>query len=266
MKRRTSFVVAVIFSAGCIDPAMPRELPPNIGFDSSLVVFMALDPALSDDSTDAGQSLSVSTAVVPDTTLEGLQAVLSNIDGSAVQGQRTTRDCVYTADFASTLECFRFPGALVAGQQYQIEVSADGYPTAVGQAVVLGDFEIIDHVATGTPPGAVELHVSWTASSSAYRYMVAISTDSLPRCYSSPCKTGWVAVTASTSFSGTIPAGAVSEGEGPWTLGVYAVDKPLYDYLVSGTPGDLFSVPPVGNVQGGYGVMGAWVRRPVPLH
>jgi hypothetical protein len=42
---------------------------------------------------------------------------------------------------------------------------------------------------------------------------------------------------------------------------VYALDRALFEYLTTGASGDLFPVPPVQNIVGGHGAMGAWVRR-----
>lgn len=62
------------------------------------------------------------------------------------------------------------------------------------------------------------------------------------------------------TVAGTIPGEALEDGSGPWSLEVLALDRGLYEYFISGTGHDLFSVPPVENVEGGHGVLGSWSR------
>jgi hypothetical protein len=146
---------------------------------------------------------------------------------------------------------------------------------------VPGDFEVLDVRAEGTaPPGSEGLYVRWTESEGAYRYLVALRATIPPWCveYGERClngstqvlpdRQGWFAVTQNTVLQTVVSGEAAEEiasGRGPWYVDVYAVSKPLYEYLTTGTSGRLFPVPPVQNVEGGYGAVGAWVVRTMKI-
>ncbi|MEJ2184450.1 MAG: DUF4249 family protein [Gemmatimonadota bacterium] len=260
-------LLATLAAFACMDPASPR-LPPN-DRDRSLVLFMVLDPDEVATLVPGGQGLWVTTAFVqdslapPDWEFHGVDAILSSPGAASVQGQPADRGC-YGGDFPAAATCMRFPGPIRYGATYSVTVSADSFPTATASANVPGDFKILDHEANGSPPGTAGLSVSWTPSAGAYRYLVTLRAESTPECYPY-CWNGWSAIAESTSFTGSVPAAALSKGLGPWLLDVYALDRHLYEYLSSGTGGPLFSVAPTSNVQNGYGVVGAWVRRSVPV-
>ncbi len=83
-----------------------------------------------------------------------------------------------------------------------------------------------------------------------------------------PDRQGWFAVTRDTVLE-TAVAGKGAEGSanggGPWYVDVYAVSRSLHDYLTTGSTSELLPVPPVQNVKGGYGAVGAWVMRSYTL-
>lgn len=260
MKKPLFAVIGIFALTSCIDPAMPREGPEVT--DSSLVMLMVLDPSRSVE-RDGGQAVVVTTSVVTDTLLKGLQAVLQSMTGEQVSAHVPHDRCPYFGSYAAKRECLGFAHVVQPGQTYRVTVSADGYPTASAEAQVPGEFQITEHHAGGSPPGTGGLTVRWSESPGAYRYIVAIRADSTPRCF--PDCTGWMTLTQETEFVGEVPTEALDEGRGPWWLDVYAVNRSLTEYLSSGTPGNLFSVPPAGNVNGGYGVVGAWLRRSIRL-
>lgn len=247
-------VVAILAVSACIDPAEPRPVP--LGLDRSLVLMALLDP-------DAGPVLLVTTTEARDTTLTGLRTFLAFPGGEVVTG-RDHPSCPATVDAIAILRCLTFDAALDAGQEYSLRATADGYPAAEGSAAIPGDFQITSYSSSGAPPGSAELWAEWTPSAGAHRYMVAIRSANNPRCHAvTGC--GWWVATEDSRFEGVVPGVAYREGDGPWYLDIYAVERNLWQHLSSGTPGGLFSVPPASNVVGGFGVIGAWVRRSVPL-
>ena len=62
---------------------------------------------------------------------------------------------------------------LDAGAAYMVEVVAEGYRTARGHTLAVGDFEVESAVLTRTG-GAAKLDASWTRSVPAHRYFVAL--------------------------------------------------------------------------------------------
>lgn len=262
---RVSFALVAVF-AGCMDPAGWRSAPRDR--DQSLVLFAVLDPEEEAAMRPGGQDIGVTTSFVPDTgeampTFDGVSAVLSSPNTASVEGQ--TDGYCYGSNLAGAFTCLRFHTSVHAGQTYTVVVSANEHPTATATTTIPGDFQILDHETHGWPPGTNGLRVTWTASTGAYRYLVALRSDSTPTCHPD-CWNGWSVITDSTSFAGTVRASMLSDGIGPWHLDVYALDRHLYEYLSSGAAGHLFSVAHVSNVENGHGVVGSWVRRTVPVN
>lgn len=258
---RGALLVLALGMSGCIDPASAR-LPLETS-ERALVVFMVLDPQRAGEDGRALQPAVVTTSDVSLSDLSGLEVDLRQPDGSLVRGQPTSSECPYFGSYAAPRACVVFEVAAEHGAAYELLASADNHNPITASAVVPGAFEITEHVAQGGPPGTGGLTAEWTPSPGAYRYLVAVRAARTPGCF--PDCDGWMAITSEPRFSGVVSSEALTPGQGPWFLDVYALDRPLHDYLVSGTPGDLFSVPPASNVQGGHGVVGAWVRRTVPL-
>lgn len=158
--------------------------------------------------------------------------------------------------------CIDFDLTPEFGATYEVRASGEGFPSISATVSVPGDFRVREVTARGTPPGTEELQVRWTPSSGAYRYVVALRPQMEPRCIAmNNCRQGWYAVTSDTVLREKVPAAELEGAEGPWSVDVYAMNQAAYEYLTTGTAGNLFPVPPVQNVNGGYGAAGAWVRR-----
>lgn len=252
--------VILLASTGCMDPAAPRAAPDDL--DRALAIYAILDPDVEQP------SLAVSTAFIRDTVLEGLTTRLrrSSGDDEMVKGTSVELGVCFPSGFyyATTVECQAFPEPIASGRTYTVTAEAASYPAVSGTTVIPGPFEITDVDAAGEPPGTARLDAAWTVSRGAHGYVVGVRADTTV-CHSVYGCDGWFAVTANTQFSGRVPGHALQQGRGPWSVYVYALDRHLYEYLTSGTNGDLFSVPPAENVVGGYGVVGSWVRRWIEL-
>ena len=146
------------------------------------------------------------------------------------------------------------PGAqLDAGAAYMVEASAEGYRTARGHTLAVGDFEVETAVLTRAGASA-RLDASWTGSVAAHRYFVALRR--LHPSYGENPK-GWYAEVDGTSVTVPVPDYAIDEAVVPLILDVAALGKELHAYLTSGTGGWSFSVPPVQNIENGFGFVGA---------
>lgn len=99
----------------------------------------------------------------------------------------------------------------VQGGLYEVEVRAEGRPTATARARMPGAFEMTEVIARGDPPGTEQLRVSWTPSESAYGYMVGVYSQDAPRCVDvTGCEDGWYRVTRETRVdSGTAGLGVL---------------------------------------------------------
>jgi len=90
---------------------------------------------------------------------------------------------------------------LDAGAAYMVEVSAEGYSTAKGHTLAVGDFEVTSAVLTRTG-GSATLDASWTGSVSAHRYFVALRRLSPP--FGEDPK-GWYTEVDGTSATVSVP-------------------------------------------------------------
>lgn len=248
-------------AAGCGDPLATRQP----GVAEGLSVFMVVDP------DQASQPLVVKTAA-PGGSVRGLRVELETADGTDVpftinepiEGFELL-PCV--ARYGSIVgdsepSCVDLSFAVTKGETYRISVSAEEEPTATASFTVPRDFALTRVQAEGSPPGTGGLQVEWTPSAGAYRYLVAVRPQGAPQCVKDGgCQRTWFEATTGTSVRTTVPAGELDGSEGPWFVDVYAVDRPMYEYLTSGVAEDLFPVPPIQNVERGYGAVGSWVRR-----
>jgi hypothetical protein len=247
----------VLFSVdGCDDPTLSRR-PPEI---TAMVVLLVLDPDFSTQPLLAYPANAVGPmAEVRGEIYRDAQLV------SADTASKFAWSCAArygSLDTAGEPSCIDFGFTPEFGVTYDVRASGDGYPPVSASASVPGDFQVREVIARGSPPGTEELEVRWTPSSGAYRYVVAMRGQDEPRCLiMNSCRQGWYGVTTDTVFSGKVPASELEGTEGPWSVDVYSMNQSAYEYLTTGTAGNLFSVPPVQNVSGGYGAVGAWVRR-----
>ncbi len=149
------------------------------------------------------------------------------------------------------------PGApLDPGAAYMIEASAEGYRTARGRTLAVGDFDVKTAVLTRTGTSAL-LNASWTGSAGAHRYFVSLRRQSTRN--ENP--KGWYAEVDGTSATVAVPEYAIREAFGPLRLDVAALSEELHAYLTSGTGGTRLSVPPVQNIENGFGFVGSMRMR-----
>ena len=149
--------------------------------------------------------------------------------------------------------CLAPAAMLDPGAAYMVEASAEGYRTARGHTRAVGDFEVNSAVLTRDDASAT-LDASWNASVATHRYFVALRRLHPP--YGENPK-GWYVEVDGTSATVSVPSKAIDEAVEPVTLDVTALSKELYDYLTSGSEGDFFSVPPIQNVENGFGFVGS---------
>jgi len=146
------------------------------------------------------------------------------------------------------------PGApLDPGAAYMVEVMAEGYRTARGHTLAVGDFDVETAVLTRTGASA-RLDASWTGSVAAHRYFVSLRKRRPP--YNKDPK-AWYAEVDDTSVTMMVPDSALDNPVVPLILDVAAVSKEHHAYLTSGTGGSRFSVPPVQNIENGFGFVGS---------
>lgn len=155
--------------------------------------------------------------------------------------------------------CLAFDLVVLPGRVYRVRAAASGFPSAVAVTEVPGDFSLTQVEALGAPPGTDRLRAGWTASAGGYRYLASYRTVTPYSC-GFFCGQGWVTVTAGLGIDAVVPNAALSGPSGPFEFAVFALNQPLFDYLSSGT-GGAFPVLPRQNVDGGFGLVGAWVRR-----
>lgn len=266
-------LAGTLILAGCDDPLAPRE-PAEV---RALTVFMILDP-------DAPAQ---SALIAPTATTDTLPALTGEFGpangeatvqatGAASSEYTALRSCLWTYGSipfrtAAPPRCLTFPATPHHGERYRVTIAAPGWTPATGTTRVPGEFEIRSAVARGDPPGTRGIEIHWTRSQGVYRYLVGLRAAVPPwdcgfDCYAPPDRQGWFEATTDTTLKTTITGAAAEEltgTTGPWYVDVYAVDRAAYDFLMTGTTGELFSVPPIQNVEGGYGAIGSWVRRSV---
>ncbi|HEX7048592.1 MAG TPA: DUF4249 family protein [Longimicrobiales bacterium] len=148
------------------------------------------------------------------------------------------------------------------GGSYHVVVTAPDLPTARAEVAVPAAYHLLSLHAEYDRSAVRHIDIEWSASAGAYRYYAMIQPSEPPTCFrQNECRNqGWLRVTEGTHIAEDIPDGTFADARGPWTLSVLAVSEPLHRAMNSGSGEGLFPVPPASNVEGGYGVMGAWVR------
>ncbi len=258
--------LVVAFASACDDPTAVRRAPPLSG----MRLFMIVDP------DEASQPLLVKPADEGG-TLTNVRVEVRTAAGAFVPVT------VLPPEFEGfeLQPCIRRYGAIVGGnvpqcldldfrvdkgESYEVRVFADEHPTASARFTVPGAFSIEEVNAPGSPSIPREIDVRWTPSAGAYRYLVAIRPAVAPECVErGGCQRNWFAVTTATRVSTALPEGELDGARGPFYVDVYAVDQAIYQYLTSGVAENMFPVPPVQNVEGGRGAVGAWVRQSFQL-
>lgn len=261
--RRAILPLAAVLCAAsaCDDPMTVRYAPPNEG----LRLFLIVDP---DQPT---QPLLVKHADDA-RTLSDVRVEISTADGRTVSSrvvppERPEWERLPCHERYGTItggrepRCLNLDFAVRKGESYRLSVMAEGVPTAVARFTVPGGFSLTSVEARGAPPGTQGLDAAWTASPGAYRFVVAVRPTTLAACVTiRSCERRWFAVTTATTLSTAVPEGELAGSAGPYFVDVYAMDRALYEYLTSGVSQEMFPVPPVQNVEGGRGAVGAWVR------
>lgn len=149
--------------------------------------------------------------------------------------------------------CMTPEAALEPGGVYRVEARARDRNTAAGIARVVGGFEIGDAVLSGAEDAAT-LSASWTPSLAAHRYIVSFRSD----CERAPECDPWHAEADTNTIGIRVPRYAIDNAlTDPMTLDVVAFDEHLHAFLTTGHNGIAFDVPPVQNVEGGFGVVGS---------
>ncbi len=252
---------ACLVIAGCNLPAMFE--PPAEQSAQRLQLFMVLDPARST------QVL----LVEPVDAEEPLGEVAASMYQIAAGDTVLVADAVTSAGLAPCTDrygrlggwdfaCAVFDAPVEPGVRYLVRVTSAGRPTATATAVVPGDFEIVYAEASGQPPGTGGLTVEWSASAHAQGYFVSVRPSTEPDCArTATCPDGWFVSTVGNAVQTTIPRDLLPKHLGRWILEVHALDAVLLEHLTTGSGGSLFPVPPVQNVEGGFGAVGAWAAR-----
>lgn len=277
--RLRNVIVALVFglclSAGaCDDPMATRDPFP----DESLMVVMVLNPDTAEQymlllPLDAGGDIVEPTAEV------WRDGILIAEGGPAPDFSETTGETSYCTAAFGTMNrpggekrCLLIPFQPQPGATYEVVVEAVDRPTARAETTIPGAFEVLDFEATGDPPGTDRLLASWTRSSGADRYFVAVHADHHPKCLVT-CEDlvgggknlGWYESVRDTTISTRVEADVLAGAEGAWYLEIVALDEALAAHLTSGVDAHLFPVPPMSNVRGGVGFVGSWVTRKIPL-
>lgn len=253
--------------AGCDFPT--GSVIPLASSDPALHVLMVLDPGRSSqllvvESTDAGVELGEVDAILRNVAAAGPAEDLE-VPGHRVDIGRCSEEYGIVA-YAVEPRCIRFAMRPLAGGTYALSVSAPGRDTARARVTVPDDFRILAVDASGSPPGTDRLDGTWTRSVAAFRYFVFVRPEKPPTCQSvHGCEGGWYAAPFDTTISTSVPSDALEGGGAPWWFEVHAVDEALFEYLTTGSGGGLMPVPPVQNVEGGYGTLGARVQRKLKI-
>ena len=149
--------------------------------------------------------------------------------------------------------CVTPEAELEPGGVYRVEARARDRNTATGVTRVVGGFEIEDAVLSGADDEAT-LSASWTPSLAAHRYIVSFRSDCEGRTECDP----WHAEVDTAAVGIRVPRHAIDNAfPDPMTLDVVALDEHLHAFLTTGHSGIAFDVPPVQNVEGGFGVVGS---------
>jgi hypothetical protein len=270
--RRLLPLAAALLLAACDDPGQVLS-PPTV---RGLSLYMILDPdqpaqPLVIKALQAGEAV---TGARIDVRQNDAPLASALLEGTGEQDNLYPCLDRYssTAHSGGLVRCVDFAFSARHGATYEVSVAAQGRPTAKASVSVPGAFEIRSVNAQGSPPGTAGLQATWTRSEGVYRYVVAMRSDSLIQCRIDPsCPEGnwdpqaWWVATTDTTIQVTVPVDRIRGGTAGWRMDVYAMERNIFDFLSTGTIAEPFPVPPRQNVQGGYGAVGAWVRRSVAV-
>lgn len=249
--------IGTIWLTACDDLTFPE--PPAL-FEDRLVLIAVFNP----DSTTHPVLVWSAEAGRP---LNGIGAKLyraGSTEGDAWELLDSTEDTTDLSvcgrrygDLFSEPRCLVLTGQVHAGRSYLVEVTASGRSPARGSTEVVGGFQIESAALSGANASAV-LSAGWTRSHGASHYLISLRryAESRLRDYQ-----GWFVAVEETSISRDVPRQAIQAALEPLTLDVAAIDKNLFSYMTTGNGGGAFAVPPVQNVEGGFGVVGSMLLR-----
>jgi len=256
------------FAVGCDDPTAERLAPR----EGRLLVMLDLDPAADT------QPMWITTFDLnpPDDVVAELwsdDTLVSTAIPEALYPCRLRYNGISTGITGQGGPCFAFPFRPTHGKTYELVVHSRNRPTLTARTTVPGDFDVVSGVVEGDPPGTEILEVTWTHSEPSHRYIVFVmdrswglsglssSHQSRPLSWA-----GWTLATTDTAVSTYRPMDEVWDGkDGDWVVAVYAVDRALFDFITSGSSEGLFPVAPASNIVNGYGFVGSWVRKYIPV-
>ena len=151
-------------------------------------------------------------------------------------------------------QCLVPTATLEDGVTYRVEVFAQDKDTAWGATTAVGDFEVKSAELFGE--GADTLNAEWTEAVAAHRYMASLRelrAGNVIRRYVD----GWYVAVDGTSVTTPVPEETIKKAVTPLTLDVAAMEVHLYSFITAGNGGSAFSVPPIQNIVGGFGVVGS---------
>lgn len=249
--------------SSCDDPTQPIHPPADLA--RAMTVRLLLVPG-----TDV-QPLWVTTLDVGDLALiDGLSVTVTTQNHVVAQADSLALNDVDmdpcharygVLALESRFACVGLSFDPVPSRRYEVTVAAANRPTATASVVVPGDFRITELDASGNPPGTDGLTATWTRSDSAYAYLVSYVGHGLDCSDVQGCPNGWFVTTPDTTLTTVVPEPTLTQNA-TWSVDVFAIDKGLFDYLTTGSGDAFFAVPPVSNVQRGYGFVGAWIHKP----
>ncbi len=256
---RHGILLAVAIATGvaaCSDVVHPT--PPDEILSDRLFVYAALDPDevhqwIAVAPVDARYPPVVTVAIYRKTSSQaGSGWTLVASDSSAgPKDHDHNPDCV--SNLFSGAHCLVPHASLAPGAVYMVEATADGFPSARGATRIPGDFQV-ESATLSRNGGTHVISAEWTASDHVHRYLFAARRHWI-ECVN--CFRAWNVDVDSTSFTGPLPQVAVdSLGPDP-TVEVMAADEHLHAFVTSGLGDQLLSIPPVMNVEGGFGVVGS---------
>lgn len=254
---RVLVAVGTIWVAACDDLTFPD--PPAL-FEDRLVLIAVLNPDSTSHpvlvwSAETGRPLNgTSVRLFRAGSAEGAAWELvdsaEDIADLSVCGRRY-------GDLFSDPQCLVLTAQLHPGWSYLVEAAALGRLSARGSTEVVGNFQV-ESAALAEENDLTTLNAVWSSSPAASHYLASLRrfADSRRRDYQ-----GWFVAVGGTSVSAAVPPRAIQAAVEPLTLDVAAVDRNLFSYMTTGNGGGAFAVPPVQNVEVGFGVVGSMLLR-----
>lgn len=154
-----------------------------------------------------------------------------------------------------TPQCLVPTAALDDGGNYRVEVSGDDRATASGVTSAVGSFQVNTAVLSRSSDQNT-LSAAWTVSLATLRYVASLRPHSEEGVFGLG-GAGWYVELDDTTVTAPVPDDAIRDAVQPLTLDVAAFDRHLHAFITSGNGNTSFSVPPIQNVVGGFGVVGS---------